>query len=78
MKNLYEDSEIKIQSTEKDYDFICTVENKTERAIMIVFEGEYEYLENIIIAPKDWIGILADENGRDTVKAFEKECFYKI
>lgn len=78
MKKIYEDSEIRISATGHDYDFICTVENNTERAIMIVFEGEYEYLENIIIPPKDWIGILADENGRDTVKAFEKECFYKI
>ena len=79
MKNIfYEDDEVRIQSTGRNYDFICTVENKTDRAIVIVFEGEYEYLENITVEPEDWVGILADENGRETVKAFEKECFYTI
>ena len=44
-KIIYEDDEITIETTGKDYDFIATVENKTNNTINIVFTEEYRGLE---------------------------------
>lgn len=64
---------ISINRTGLDYDFIATVENNSDEAIEIVFYDEE--LEPITINGGDWIGILADENGRTELHELEAGLF---
>ncbi len=66
---LYEDEFVKIATTGHFYDFIATVENKDSEAITIVFEGESEFVVDFVVDGKDWVGILADEEGWDALVA---------
>ena len=74
MRKIYEDERVKISSTGKDYDFIATIENKTDEAVAIVPDigGLFE---EIFIEPNDWVGLLADEDGRNTLNALKKGRF---
>lgn len=60
---VFENSEILVKKTGRDYDFIATIENKTDKEIVINFDNEE--VEPIVV--NDWIGILADSNGRETL-----------
>ena len=60
---IFENEEILVKETGHDYDFIATVENKTDHEITIVFDDDF--IEPIVV--DDWIGILADSNGYSTV-----------
>ena len=77
-KIIYEDDEITIETTSKDYDFIATVENKTNDTINIVFTEEYRGLESFSIKPNDWVGLLADEEGYLSLEVFKSNNFYTI
>lgn len=68
---VYEDDKIKVTETGKDYDFIATIENKTSQTVYIVPEN----LEEFYILPIDWVGLLADEEGRATLEAIRKNKF---
>ena len=68
---VYEDDKIKVTETGKDYDFIATIENKTSQTVYIVPEN----LEEFYILPVDWVGLLADEEGRTTLEAIRKNRF---
>ena len=68
---VYEDDKIKVTKTGKDYDFIATIENKTSQTIYIVPEN----LEEFYILPVDWVGLLADDEGRTTLEAIRKNRF---
>lgn len=61
---VFENSEILVKKTGRDYDFIATIENKTDKEIVINFDNEE--VEPIVV--NDWIGILADSNGRETLE----------
>lgn len=73
---IYEDDEIIVKSTGRDYDFIATIENKTTDVVIVVFEGEYDYLPDIEIY--DWVGILASDDGYDELDAIKTGNFYTI
>lgn len=60
---LYEDKNIILKSTGRDYDFIATIENKLDKPIHITFENEDE----IGLSANNWVGLLADDDGRETV-----------
>lgn len=60
---LYEDKNIILKSTGRDYDFIATIENKLDKSIRITFENEDE----IGMSANNWVGLLADDDGRETV-----------
>lgn len=75
-KIVYEDDEIIIETTGKDYDFIATVENKTNNTINIVFTEEYRDLESFKINPNDWVGLLADEEGYLSLGRLKSNNFY--
>ena len=61
---VFENSEILVKKTGRDYDFIATIENKTDKEIVINFDNEE--VEPIVV--NDWIGLLADSNGRETLE----------
>lgn len=72
MKIIYEDEEIVVKQSENDFDFIATIENKTEEIVAIIADDELDEetcFEAFDIAPFDWVGILADEEGRRTLRA---------
>ena len=67
MKIIYEDKYIKVSLTNKRYDFIATIENKRDYQICIVVNGE-----EICIESNGWVGILADNNGRELLDNLQK------
>ncbi len=68
---VFEDAQIVIKKTGKDYDFIATVENKTDKEICIIFADEE--IDPIIV--NDWVGILADNNGYQSLAALQNSEF---
>ena len=76
MKKLYEDENIVVSETGHDYDFIGTIENKANKTVTVVFDGEYEPVESCIIPSNDWIGILADEYGSVIMDALKSKSFH--
>lgn len=76
MTILYEDNDIIVKSTGHDYDFIATVENKTDKDINIVFCGE-EYCDmfGIAVDANDWTGILADPEGYEELEQLQNGNF---
>ena len=77
---IFENDFIKVSTTDKDYDFIAVIENKTNEQICIHYD-EPCYNDNydpILIAPNEWIGLLANEEGRDWVEAFKNNQIYVV
>lgn len=79
---IFENDLIKVSTTEKHSAFItiATIENKTNEQICVHYD-EPNYNDNydpILIAPNDWIGLLADEEGKDWVKAIENNQIYIV
>ena len=73
MKTIFENEFIRVESTGKDYDFIATVENKTDKKIRIHYKDMdlLDTYDTIDVEPNDWVGLLADKEGRDLVRKFE-------
>lgn len=70
MKNeniIYDESEIKIEKSDNE-DWFCTIENKTDETMYIVFQGDYSYLKPMKIYPYDLCGL----SSKDKENA---ECF---
>ena len=80
MTTIFENDLIKVSATGHDYDFIAVVENKTNEQICVHYDepGYNDNYDPILIAPNDWIGLLADEEGRDWVKAIENNQIYIV
>ena len=77
---IFENEFIKVSTTDKDYDFIAVIENKTNEQICIHYDepGYNDSYDPILIAPNDWIGLLANEEGRDWVEAFKNNQIYVV
>lgn len=75
---IFENDFVKISTTGRDYDFIATIENKTNGQICIHYNKPCcnDNYDPILIAPNDWIGLLANEEGRDWVKAIKNNQIY--
>ena len=80
MTTIFENDLIKVSATGHDYDFIAVVENKTNQKICVRYDepGYNDNYDPILIAPNDWIGLLADEEGRDWLKAIENNQIYVV
>ena len=78
MTTIFENDLIKVSATGHDYDFIAVVENKTNEQICVHYDepGYNDNYDPILIAPNDWIGLLADDEGRDWLKAIENNQIY--
>lgn len=77
---IFENEFIKVSTTDKDYDFIAVIENKTNEQICIHYDepGYNDNYDPILIAPNDWVGLFANEKGRDWMKAFENNQIYVV
>lgn len=80
MTTIFENDLIKVSTTGRDYDFIAIIDNKTDGQICIHYDkpGYNDNYDPILIAPNDWAGLLADEEGRDWVKAIETNQIYVV
>ena len=78
MTTIFENDLIKVSTTEHDYDFIAVIENKTNEQICVHYDkpGYNDNYDPILIEPNDWVGLLADDEGRDWVKAIENNQIY--
>lgn len=65
---LYENDDIKIETTGHFYDFIATVSNFGTKCT-IVFTGNAEYVEDFTVDGNDWVGIEANDAGWETLEA---------
>lgn len=80
MTEIFENDFIKVSMTGHDYDFIAVIENKTDKQICVHYNtpGYNDFYDPILIAPNDWIGLLADEEGRDWIKTIKNNQIYVI
>lgn len=60
---IFENDFIKVSTTRHDYDFIAVIENKTNQKICVHYDepGYNDNYDPILIAPNDWVGLLADD-----------------
>lgn len=80
MTTIFENDLIKVSTTGRDHGFIAIIDNKTDGQICIHYD-EPSYNNNydpILVAPNDWFGLLADDEGRDWVKAIENNQIYVV
>lgn len=63
MKTIFENEFIRVESTGKDYDFIATIENKTDKNIRLRYNPmDFDVIyDTIDIEPNDWVGLLTDK-----------------
>ena len=71
---VYEDGDIVVTKTGRDYDFIGVIENQNDYAIRVIVgdECDEEYFD---IDGNEWIGILADEDGYYCLEELRKGNF---
>ena len=80
MTTIFENDIIKVNVTGRDHGFIAIIDNKTDGQICIHYD-EPNYNDNyepILVAPNDWFGLLADDEGRNWVKAIENNQIYIV
>lgn len=86
IETIFEDKTIRVCTIGRNYDFVATIENKTEKDIKIVFNEEifdgtntdFDYIsqkETITIKSNDWQGILASGNFMNTLTALKQGNF---
>lgn len=78
MKITYEDKNIVVRETGQSFDFIATIENKMDEIIAILPDDNSDYktlFEAFDIQPLNWVGLLADEEGRSTLRAIKENKF---
>lgn len=75
---IFENDFIKVSTTGHDFDFIAAIENKTNKQICVYYDEPCynDKYDPILIAPNDWIGLLANDEGRDWVKAIERSRIF--
>lgn len=80
MTTIFENDFIKVSTTNKDYDFINVIENKTNKQISIHYDepGYNDNYDPILIESNDWVGLLADEEGRDWLNAIKNNQVYIV
>lgn len=80
MTTIFENDFIKVSTTDKDYDFINVIENKTNKQISIHYDkpGYNDNYDPILIASNDWVGLLADKEGRDWLNAIKNNQVYIV
>ncbi len=77
MTAIFENDFIKV---ERGIDFLCKIRNKTNKQICVHY-NEPNFNDNydpILIKPNDWVGVRADDEGRDWEKAFKRNWFYIV
>ena len=77
---IFENDFIKVSTTDRDYDFIAVIENKTNNQICVHYNKPCydDNYDPISIRSNGWVGVENDEEGRDWVKAIKNNQIYVI
>ena len=82
MTTIFENDLIKVSTTGKNSASIAiaTIENKTDGQICVHYDdpGYNDNYDPILIAPNDWAALLADDEGRDWLKAIKNNQIYVV
>lgn len=78
MTTIFENDFIKVSTTDRDYDFIAVIENKTNQKICVHYDepGYNDNYDPILIQPNSWVGLLADDEGYDWIEAIKSNQIY--
>lgn len=78
MTTIFENDFIKVGTTDRDYDFIAVVENKTNQKICVHYDqpGYNDSYDPILIQPNSWVGIEANDEGYDWIEAIKHNQIY--
>lgn len=68
---IYEDDYVKVETTGHDYDFIATIQNKTDSDLVCFIGGDEDMI--CLLAPNDWVGFLANDDGYEELKLIKKQ-----
>lgn len=68
---IYEDNYAKVETTGQDYDFIATIQNKTN-SDLDCFIGDDEDII-CLLEPNDWVGILANDDGYKELELIKRQ-----
>lgn len=70
---------VEFKETGHDYDFIGYVENNTDKTLKLYIDDlEGWYSESIEVAPNDWVGFLANDEGRFQVESIKNGDFKAV
>ena len=80
MTTIFEHDIIKVNVTGQDHGWIAIIDNKTDGQICIHYDepGYNDNYDPILVAPNDWFGLLAGDEGRDWLKAIENNQIYIV
>lgn len=79
IKSKYNEGKLNLKETGRDYDFIATIENNTDKTLKIFVDDlEGWYVEPIIVPAHDWVGFLADDDGKFQVESIKNGDFKAI
>lgn len=71
--------QVEIKTTGHDYDFIAYIENNTDKTLKLyIYDLEGWCLEQIVIPTHDWVGFLADDEGRFQVNSIMNGDFKAV
>lgn len=73
---IFENDFIKVSTTDRDYDFIAVIENKTNQKICVHYDepGYNDNYDPILIQPNGWVGLPANDEGCDWVETIFDDC----
>ena len=77
---IFENEFIKVDTAGQGSAFIAVIENKLDEQICVHYDepGYNDNYDPILIAPNKWVGLFANEKGRDWMKAFENNQIYVV
>lgn len=80
MTTIFENDFIKVNTTIRDSDFIAVIENKTNNKICVHYDepGYNDNYDPILIQPNSWVGVKNNDEGRDWIKAINKDQIYVV
>lgn len=80
IKSKYEGyGKINFKETGRDYDFIAAIENDTDKTLKLFIDDlEGWYADPIIVPPHEWVGFLADDEGRFQVESIKNGDFKAV
>ncbi len=77
---IFENDFIKVSTTDRDYDFIAVIENKTNQKICIHYDapGYNDKYDPILVQPNSWVGLLANDEDCDWIETIRHNQIYIV
>lgn len=69
-KIIYEDERVMVKTTGHDYDFIATIQNKTNSDFECFIGKDDD--RSCVLKANDWVGILADGEGYEDLELIKE------